>query len=58
MKKAEEELQSISFDHIDINGVINAYMTLANFCDCHLRKDEESSAGKLTGGLLISFVWL
>ncbi|XP_072855016.2 DNA-dependent protein kinase catalytic subunit [Pogona vitticeps] len=43
-KNAEEELQSISSDHIDINGVITAYMTLANFCDSHLRKEEESSA--------------
>ncbi|KAM6458275.1 DNA-dependent protein kinase catalytic subunit isoform 2-T2 [Liasis olivaceus] len=44
VKKAEEEVQSMSFDHIDINGIVNAYMTLANFCDSHLRKEEQSSA--------------
>ncbi|XP_042320371.1 DNA-dependent protein kinase catalytic subunit [Sceloporus undulatus] len=43
-KKAEEEMQSISVDHMDTNGIIDAYMTLANFCDRHLRKEEESSA--------------
>ncbi|KAH0617727.1 hypothetical protein JD844_016250 [Phrynosoma platyrhinos] len=44
VKKAEEEVQSISVDHMDTNGIIDAYMTLANFCDRHLRKEEESSA--------------
>ncbi|XP_062986775.1 DNA-dependent protein kinase catalytic subunit [Elgaria multicarinata webbii] len=44
MRKAEEEVQSISSEHIDTKGVIDAYMTLANFCDGHLRKEEESSA--------------
>ncbi|XP_034980550.2 DNA-dependent protein kinase catalytic subunit [Zootoca vivipara] len=43
-RKAEEEVQSISSEHIDAKGVIDAYMTLANFCDSHLRKEEESSA--------------
>uniref|UniRef100_A0A803TIR6 DNA-dependent protein kinase catalytic subunit n=1 Tax=Anolis carolinensis TaxID=28377 RepID=A0A803TIR6_ANOCA len=48
MRKAEEEVQSISTDHMDTNGIINAYMTLANFCDRHLRKEEEErSASKL-----------
>lgn len=54
MKKAEEEIQSMSFDHIDTNGIIDAYMTLANFCDSHLRKEEEqNSAGKLKDDLFI-----
>ncbi|XP_039189656.1 DNA-dependent protein kinase catalytic subunit isoform X1 [Crotalus tigris] len=44
VKKAEEELQSMSFDHIDTNGIIDAYMTLANFCDSHLRKEEEQNS--------------
>ncbi|KAJ6662088.1 hypothetical protein lerEdw1_012553 [Lerista edwardsae] len=39
VKKAEEEVQSLSSDHIDTNGVIDAYMTLANFCDSHLCKE-------------------
>ncbi|XP_066480516.1 DNA-dependent protein kinase catalytic subunit [Tiliqua scincoides] len=43
VKKAEEEVQSLSSDHIDINGVIDAYMTLANFCDSHLCKEEGSA---------------
>uniref|UniRef100_A0A8C6YCR5 DNA-dependent protein kinase catalytic subunit n=1 Tax=Naja naja TaxID=35670 RepID=A0A8C6YCR5_NAJNA len=44
VKKSEEEVQSMSFDHIDISGIIDAYMTLANFCDSHLRKEEQNSA--------------
>ncbi|XP_061454380.1 DNA-dependent protein kinase catalytic subunit isoform X2 [Rhineura floridana] len=43
-RKAEEEVQSLSLEHIDTNGVIDAYMTLANFCDSHLRREEESTA--------------
>ncbi|ETE68703.1 DNA-dependent protein kinase catalytic subunit, partial [Ophiophagus hannah] len=44
VKKAEEEVQSMSFDHINISGIIDAYMTLANFCDSHLRKEEEQNS--------------
>lgn len=53
VKKAEEEVQSMSLDHIDISGIIDAYMTLANFCDSHLRKEEQNSAGKLEDDLFI-----
>ncbi|XP_013928118.1 PREDICTED: DNA-dependent protein kinase catalytic subunit [Thamnophis sirtalis] len=53
VKKAEEEVQSMSFDHIDINGIIVAYMTLANFCDSHLRKEEQNSADVNTEDLQI-----
>uniref|UniRef100_A0A670Y1A7 DNA-dependent protein kinase catalytic subunit n=1 Tax=Pseudonaja textilis TaxID=8673 RepID=A0A670Y1A7_PSETE len=53
VKKAEEEVQSMSFDHIDISGIIDAYMTLANFCDSHLRKEEQNSAGKISSDLQI-----
>lgn len=53
MRKAEEEVQSLSSDHIDINGVIDAYMTLANFCDSHLCK--EGSAGELKMNFHFSF---
>ncbi|XP_044280098.1 DNA-dependent protein kinase catalytic subunit isoform X2 [Varanus komodoensis] len=42
--KKAEEVQSMSTDHIDTKGIIDAYITLANFCDTHLRKEEESSA--------------
>ncbi|XP_054840598.1 DNA-dependent protein kinase catalytic subunit [Eublepharis macularius] len=44
VRKAEEEVQSLSVDHVDISSIIDAYMTLANFCDAHLRKKEEGSA--------------
>ncbi|XP_062835416.1 DNA-dependent protein kinase catalytic subunit [Anolis carolinensis] len=47
MRKAEEEVQSISTDHMDTNGIINAYMTLANFCDRHLRKEEEERSASI-----------
>ncbi|XP_048363545.1 DNA-dependent protein kinase catalytic subunit isoform X2 [Sphaerodactylus townsendi] len=44
VKKAEEEVQSLSVDNVDTGSIIDAYMTLANFCDTHLRKKEEGSA--------------
>lgn len=56
MKKAEEEVQSLSSDHVDTNDVIDAYMTLANFCDSHLCK--EGSAGGLKDALLVSVLQL
>ncbi|XP_053105021.1 DNA-dependent protein kinase catalytic subunit isoform X2 [Hemicordylus capensis] len=45
VRKAEEEVQSLPLDHVDTSGIIDAYMTLANFCDSHLCKEEENSAG-------------
>ncbi|XP_078072249.1 DNA-dependent protein kinase catalytic subunit isoform X3 [Mustelus asterias] len=42
VKKVEEELQSLSEEHVDAVGVIKAYMNLANFCDKCLREEEES----------------
>ncbi|XP_075444614.1 LOW QUALITY PROTEIN: DNA-dependent protein kinase catalytic subunit [Ascaphus truei] len=44
VRKAAEEVQSRSADNVDNSGVINAYMTLVDFCDTHLRKKEEDSA--------------
>ncbi|XP_038665232.1 DNA-dependent protein kinase catalytic subunit isoform X1 [Scyliorhinus canicula] len=42
IKKVEEELQSLSEEHVDTVGLIKAYMNLANFCDKCLREEEES----------------
>ncbi|NP_989989.4 DNA-dependent protein kinase catalytic subunit [Gallus gallus] len=42
-RKSEEEVQSLSMEHVDVKGVIDAYMTLVGFCDQHLRKEEEGS---------------
>nr|XP_014345420.1 PREDICTED: DNA-dependent protein kinase catalytic subunit [Latimeria chalumnae] len=42
-KKAEEQVQSRSTEHIDVAGVIEAYMTLVDFCDKRLREVEESA---------------
>ncbi|XP_053349394.1 DNA-dependent protein kinase catalytic subunit [Clarias gariepinus] len=39
--KAEEEEQSFSQKHADTQGIVEAYMTLANFCDRRLREDEQ-----------------
>uniref|UniRef100_A0A674JBQ4 DNA-dependent protein kinase catalytic subunit n=1 Tax=Terrapene triunguis TaxID=2587831 RepID=A0A674JBQ4_9SAUR len=44
VRKAEEEVQSHSVEHVDLTGVIDAYMTLVDFCDKHLRKEEEGSS--------------
>ncbi|XP_035175280.1 DNA-dependent protein kinase catalytic subunit [Oxyura jamaicensis] len=41
VRKSEEEVQSHSMEHVDMMGVIDAYMTLVGFCDHHLRKEEE-----------------
>ncbi|XP_051784693.1 DNA-dependent protein kinase catalytic subunit [Erpetoichthys calabaricus] len=43
VKKVDEELQSLSEEYIDTRGAIEAYMTLANFCDRRLREEEESA---------------
>ncbi|XP_075350728.1 DNA-dependent protein kinase catalytic subunit isoform X2 [Mycteria americana] len=40
-RKSEEEVQSHSMEHVDVMGVIDAYMTLVNFCDQHLHREEE-----------------
>uniref|UniRef100_A0A8C0BSU3 DNA-dependent protein kinase catalytic subunit n=1 Tax=Buteo japonicus TaxID=224669 RepID=A0A8C0BSU3_9AVES len=40
-RKSEEEVQSHSMEHVDLMGVIDAYMTLVGFCDQHLRREEE-----------------
>uniref|UniRef100_A0A8C0EHT4 DNA-dependent protein kinase catalytic subunit n=1 Tax=Bubo bubo TaxID=30461 RepID=A0A8C0EHT4_BUBBB len=42
-RKSEEEVQSHSMEHVDVMGVIDAYMTLVGFCDQHLRREEEVS---------------
>uniref|UniRef100_UPI00398F68DD DNA-dependent protein kinase catalytic subunit isoform X2 n=1 Tax=Pristiophorus japonicus TaxID=55135 RepID=UPI00398F68DD len=42
VEKAEEEVQSLSEEHVETVGVIEAYMKLANFCDKCLREEEES----------------
>ncbi|KAL6490371.1 hypothetical protein MHYP_G00007160 [Metynnis hypsauchen] len=39
--RAEEEEQSFSHKHADTVGIVEAYMTLANFCDQRLREDEQ-----------------
>ncbi|XP_062426360.1 DNA-dependent protein kinase catalytic subunit [Rhea pennata] len=41
VRKSEEEVQSHSMEHVDVAGVIEAYMTLVGFCDQHLRREEE-----------------
>ncbi|XP_040210104.1 DNA-dependent protein kinase catalytic subunit [Rana temporaria] len=43
VRKASEEEQSCSKEHTDNKGVIEAYMTLVNFCDAHLRKEVAQS---------------
>lgn len=44
--KAEEEEQSFSQKHADTLGIVEAYMTLANFCDRRLREVEQREEGK------------
>ncbi|XP_051572291.1 DNA-dependent protein kinase catalytic subunit-like isoform X3 [Myxocyprinus asiaticus] len=39
--KADEEEQSFSQRHVDTQGIVEAYMTLANFCDRRLRECEQ-----------------
>uniref|UniRef100_A0A8C3TYH6 DNA-dependent protein kinase catalytic subunit n=1 Tax=Catharus ustulatus TaxID=91951 RepID=A0A8C3TYH6_CATUS len=41
VRKSEEEVQSRSMDHVDVVGVVDAYMTLISFCDQYLRREEE-----------------
>ncbi|KAM8822809.1 DNA-dependent protein kinase catalytic subunit isoform 1-T1 [Spinachia spinachia] len=41
-RKADEELQSYTLECVESSSIIETYMTLANFCDKLLRKDEQS----------------
>uniref|UniRef100_F7DR67 DNA-dependent protein kinase catalytic subunit n=1 Tax=Monodelphis domestica TaxID=13616 RepID=F7DR67_MONDO len=43
-QRAEEEVQPHTIEHVNVAGIIDAYMTLVNFCDKHLRKEEESTS--------------
>ncbi|KFP72380.1 DNA-dependent protein kinase catalytic subunit, partial [Acanthisitta chloris] len=43
VRKSEEEVQSHSVEHVDVVGVVDAYMTLVGFCDQCLRREEEGS---------------
>ncbi|XP_074056019.1 DNA-dependent protein kinase catalytic subunit isoform X1 [Macrotis lagotis] len=43
-RRAEDEVQSLTVEHVDVEHVIDAYMTLVDFCDKHLRKEEESTS--------------
>lgn len=40
-RKAEEEEQSFSQQHVHTDGIVEAYMTLVNFCDRRLRVSEQ-----------------
>ncbi|XP_076840848.1 DNA-dependent protein kinase catalytic subunit [Brachyhypopomus gauderio] len=40
-RRAEEEEQSFSHKHVDTEGIAEAYMTLASFCDRRLREHEQ-----------------
>ncbi|XP_027746012.1 DNA-dependent protein kinase catalytic subunit isoform X2 [Empidonax traillii] len=51
VRKSEEELQSHSMEHVDVVGVIDAYMTLIGFCDQFLRREEEGSLESNTADL-------
>ncbi|KAF4110944.1 hypothetical protein G5714_007975 [Onychostoma macrolepis] len=43
-RKAEEEEQSFSQQHVNTHGIVEAYMTLVNFCDQRLRESEQKEA--------------
>lgn len=45
VRKSEEEVQSHSMDHVEVVGVVDAYMTLISFCDQYLRREEEGVLG-------------
>lgn len=47
-RKAEEEEQSFSQQHANTRGIVEAYMTLANFCDRRLRESEQKEEGEAT----------
>lgn len=44
-RKAEEEEQSFSQQHVNTHGIEEAYMTLVNFCDRRLRESEQKEGG-------------
>uniref|UniRef100_A0A671MAS8 DNA-dependent protein kinase catalytic subunit n=1 Tax=Sinocyclocheilus anshuiensis TaxID=1608454 RepID=A0A671MAS8_9TELE len=48
-RKAEEEEQSFSQQHVNIHGIVEAYMTLVNFCDRRLRETISSELQSLPG---------
>lgn len=50
-RRADEEVQSFSQQHWDTAGIVEAHMTLANFCDKILREDEQNGG---VGQLLLS----
>uniref|UniRef100_A0A4W4HUH9 DNA-dependent protein kinase catalytic subunit n=1 Tax=Electrophorus electricus TaxID=8005 RepID=A0A4W4HUH9_ELEEL len=50
--RAEEEEQSFSHKHADTDGIAEAYMTLASFCDRRLREHEQNEEGNMGGGSL------
>lgn len=45
-RKAEEEEQSFSQQHVHTHGIVEAYMTLVNFCDRRLRESEQKEEGE------------
>lgn len=45
-RKAEEEEQSFSQQHVHTDGIVEAYMTLVNFCDRRLRVSEQKEEGE------------
>uniref|UniRef100_A0A8C1YUK1 DNA-dependent protein kinase catalytic subunit n=1 Tax=Cyprinus carpio TaxID=7962 RepID=A0A8C1YUK1_CYPCA len=47
-RKAEEEEQSFSQQHVNTRGIVEAYMTLVNFCDRRLRESEQKEEGEAT----------
>ncbi len=47
-RKAEEEEQSFSQQHVNTHGIVEAYMTLVNFCDRRLRESEQKEEGEAT----------
>ncbi|XP_058131499.1 DNA-dependent protein kinase catalytic subunit [Dasypus novemcinctus] len=42
VRTVEEEIQNPTWDQVHLAGMIDAYMTLVDFCDWHLRKGEEN----------------
>ncbi|KAJ8010680.1 hypothetical protein DPEC_G00077640 [Dallia pectoralis] len=42
VRRADQEVQSYTREHLDTSGIVNAYMALTNFCDHKLREEERS----------------
>lgn len=53
-RKADEELQSYTQDCVETSSISETYMTLANFCDKQLRKEEQNDAGESFGSLHVN----